>query len=81
MLRSTKECTVAAPDCACRAFRSHAVQVTESAPERWTLGVFQGEAFCEGGFGGKQVESVVTWDLDSVTFFGVFLCGSTLHCE
>ena len=27
MLRSTKECTVAAPACACRAFRSHAVQV------------------------------------------------------
>ena len=35
---STKQCIVAAADCAHRAFRSLAVQVTESAPERWTLG-------------------------------------------
>ena len=28
------------------------LMMTESAPERWTL--FQGEANCEGGFGGNR---------------------------
>ena len=54
MLRSTKECTVAAADCASHAFRSLAVQVTESALERWTLGNLGRSLYVKGWLGGNR---------------------------
>ena len=54
MLRSTKECTDAAADCASRAFQSLAVQVTESALERWTLGNSGRSHYGKGGLGGNR---------------------------
>ena len=54
MLRSTKEDIVAAPHCASRAFRSLAVQVTESAPERWTFVYVRAKPSMKGGLGGNR---------------------------
>ena len=78
MLRSTKECTVAAPDCACRAFRSHAVQVTESAPERWTLG-FSGRSQLWRGVWGETGRECGWWVSISEPFFCVFFSAAPNH--
>ena len=68
MLRSTKEDIVAAPHCASRAFRSLAVQVTESAPERWTLCEVRAKPPMKGGLGGNR--SVIRlMGFDSAAFF------------
>ena len=54
ILKSSKQRNVAAADCAHRAFRSLAVQVTESAPERWTLVYLRAKPIVKGGLGGNR---------------------------